>query len=152
MGSIYDLQVDGFNWWHTLGAGLAITLLLVGLRALRKAPPGRRGFLVVYVVFAVVFSAMTLYAFIERYRDYRLDLADLRQGRAPVVEGVVHDVDGRRGVETFSVGDVPLFGRGPLEAYGMPKGVAPLGTRALVRVRYGRREGSRFRVLRFEVP
>jgi len=152
VGSVYDLQSDGFNWWHTLGLGLSITLLTIGLRELRRAPRGRRGFFVLYVAFGVAFSAMLLHGFVERYRDYRLDLEDLRQGRAPVVEGVVHDVEGTRGVEYFSVGDVALFGRGPLEAYGMPKGVAPLGTSAPVRVRYGRREGSRFRVLRFEVP
>lgn len=152
MVTIYDLQNDGFNWWHTLGAAFAITLTVSGVRALRKAPAGKRGFLAVYSCAGVVFSVMLLYGFVDGYRDYRLDLADLRSGRARVVEGVLHDFYGKRGVEYFSVGDVPLFGRGILEAYGMPKGVAPLATRSPVRVLYGRPEGRRFRVLRFEVP
>lgn len=150
--TVYDLQADGFNWWHTLGAAFAVTLTILGVRALRRAPAGRRAFFVVYTIAGSVFSVTLLLGFAQRYRDYRLDLEDLRLGRAPVVEGIVHDVNGRRGVEYFSVGDVPLEGRGPLEAYGMPKGVAPLGTRAPVRVCYGRAEGSRFRVLRFELP
>lgn len=152
MRTIYDLQADGFNGWHLVGLALSITLLVIGIRALRKARRGQRGFLVLYVVFGSVFTAALLFGVVDGYRDYRLDLEDLRHDRAPLVEGVVHDVVGTRGVEYFSVGDVPLFGRGPLEAYGMPKGVAPLGAQTPVRVRYGRREGWRYRVLRFEVP
>jgi hypothetical protein len=147
--TLYDATADGFDFRGLLPIlGCALVVLAVGVVAWRRSA-GRP---IRWLVLGVGATALTvaLVGVAIDYRNFRLDLEDLRAGRAAVVEGLVEHHELRHGGEHFRVDSIRLYTRTTLGGYGMSKGAVVVEESERVRIHYSlRTHRRRHVVLRF---
>jgi hypothetical protein len=151
--NLYDSASAGFDFRGAWPLVLcAFVLLVLAVVAFRK--PSERRIIRTLILGAMATAIVVAGAGVAlEYRNYRLDLEDLAAGRAPVVEGIVHDHELRHGSERFKVDSIALMTRTSVGGYGMQKGALTVEDGMFVRIHYSlRTHHRRHAILRFEAP